>query len=412
MKTLYNISIALYGIAIKVAAAFGSSKAKLWVRGRKDLWSRLENEIGPNDRPLVWIHAASLGEYEMAKPIIELYRKEHSSYRILLTLFSPSGYEYLKNKKVADHIFYLPLDTRSNARKFLKITQPSKAIFIKNEIWLNHLAELENNAIPRYLVSGIFRVDQIYFRPYGSLFKNALSRFDHIFVQDEASADLLKKNSLENVLVTGDTRMDRTFQNSRETEFPPFLRWLKNDKITLILGSSWEKEEELAYQFYMEKKDQISLIIAPHDISEKRINSIIEKFKEVTLLSELTDGDQKVKNVIIVDTMGDLMMLYRIADLAFIGGGWRNGLHNILEPAAFGLPVIFGPMVRKFPEAERLIQGEAAFKVKDQEDFNKTMKRLISDSELRLGMGERAKAFIASNLGAAEKTMSFIERKN
>ena len=401
--------MALYGAIIRVVALFGHSKAKLWVNGRKDLFQKLSTDLKSDDRPLVWFHAASLGEYEMAKPIIECYRKDHSNYRILLTLFSPSGYEHLKDKKVSDHISYLALDTPRNAKKFINIVRPTKAIFIKNEIWLNHLGELKKNEIPTYLVSGIFRDDQIYFRSFGKLFKKALSDFKYIFVQDEISNELLLGVGLKKVVVTGDTRMDRTFQNAEETEFPSFLNQLKNDKLTLILGSSWSHEEQLTCEYYNENKDDISLIIAPHDISDKRINSIKDRFGKVSLLSEIIEGSEKVENVVVVDTMGHLMKLYKIADIAFVGGGWQGALHNVLEPAAFGIPVLFGPEIDKFPEAKTLISRKAGIRINDRNALHNALNELVLKADFRLDMGKNAKNFIEEDRGATKKAMELLE---
>lgn len=392
-----------------MAATLGIKKAKLWVDGRKNIFSRIEEELKDNTKPVIWFHGASLGEYEMGKPLIDHFNT-NEKYMVLLTIFSPSGYEHLKGMNVVDHIFYLPLDLPMNASKFVDIVKPVKAIFIKNEIWLNYIFKLKERNIPLFLISGLFRSEQVFFKSYGSIFRKALNCFDGLFVQDKNSEKLLKNVGVESVEVVGDTRMDRTFQNAQSAEVLPFLNKLKNDKITVVLGSSWEAEEELICNFYKKHEDNISLIIAPHDISEKRISSIQNRFEKVSLLSEMIDSDKAIQNVVLVDTIGHLMKLYKVADIAFVGGAWGSGLHNILEPAAFGVPVIFGPNILHFPEAQEILERKAAYKVRDQLEFDGALNDLVNDEGLRKTMGENAKDMIKQSVGATSKLITYIDR--
>lgn len=347
MNSLYNISIQLYVIAIRFAALF-NAKAKLWVNGKKNIFQKIE-EVTKGEQNIVWFHCASLGEFEQGKPIIEGYKQKYPSHKILLTFFSPSGFEIRKNYEGVDWVFYLPADTKSNAKKFISIVKPIKVIFIKYEFWFNYMAELKKQNISFYSVSAIFRDGQAFFKY--NWFANQLKNITHFFVQDKTSADLLKSIGLTNHTISGDSRFDSVLSTTQNPKSFPLIKQFCKTKPTIICGSTWLKDETLLSQFIKENP-QYNYIIAPHEMHHI---SHLQKQTGAQLFSTSNTENINSNNVLIIDSIGILSSIYQYANIAYIGGGFGSGIHNILEAITFGLPVIFGPNYQKFNEAAELI---------------------------------------------------------
>ncbi len=352
MNSLYNISIQLYVIAIRFAALF-NAKAKLWVNGRKNIFQKIE-EVTKGEQNIVWFHCASLGEFEQGKPIIEGYKQKYPSHKILLTFFSPSGFEIRKNTPLADFVSYLPADTKSNAKKFISIVKPIKVIFIKYEFWFNYMAELKKQNISFYSVSAIFRAEQAFFKY--KWWAEQLKNVTHFFVQDKTSADLLKSIGLTNHTISGDSRFDSVLSTTQNPKSFPLIKQFCKTKPTIICGSTWLKDETLLSQFIKENP-QYNYIIAPHEMHHI---SHLQKQTGAQLFSTSNTENINSNNVLIIDSIGILSSNYQYANIAYIGGGFGSGIHNILEAVTFGLPVIFGPNYQKFNEATELIALGAA----------------------------------------------------
>ena len=347
MNSLYNISIQLYVIAIRFAALF-NAKAKLWTKGRKAIFQKIE-EVTKGERNIVWFHCASLGEFEQGKPIIEGYKQKYPSHKILLTFFSPSGFEIRKNTPLADFVSYLPADTKSNAKKFISIVKPIKVIFIKYEFWFNYMAELKKQNIPFYSVSAIFRDGQMFFKY--KWWAEQLKNVTHFFVQDKNSAELLKSVGFKNTTISGDSRFDSVLSTTQNPKSFPLIKQFCKTKPTIIYGSTWLKDETLLSQFIKENP-QYNYIIAPHEMHHI---SHLQKQTGAQLFSTSNTENINSNNVLIMDSIGILSSIYQYANIAYIGGGFGSGIHNILEAVTFGLPVIFGPNYQKFNEATKLI---------------------------------------------------------
>lgn len=401
MRGLYTIGVIVYGLAISVAALF-TEKAKKWKDGRRNYFDRLpENMSG-----CIWVHCASLGEFEQGRPVIEALRKK-STQKILLTFFSPSGYEIRKNYDQVDAVLYLPLDTKSNAIKFLNHIKPSRAIFVKYEVWHNFYQQLYEREIPVILISAIFRKEQVYFKPYGSWFLNTLRKVNLIFCQDENSQSLLKTKGLTNVSVAGDTRFDRVLALAKEAQ--PISRietWLNGRKV-IIAGSTWPADETLLGEFIRTQPAEFALVIAPHEINKDKIEKLRSQFEGSDLYT-LWDEKEEPKQVMIVDTIGLLSSLYQYGILAYVGGGFGAGIHNTLEPATYGIPVIFGPNYQKYKEAADLIDLGGAFSIESHDSFNERLRLLLEDAAARENSGKIASAYVQSSGGATEKILSQI----
>jgi 3-deoxy-D-manno-octulosonic-acid transferase len=413
MRTLYSISIYIYNFSIRIAALF-LPKAKLWVEGRKNIFERLSSQlhiVNPGNKKLAWFHCASLGEFEQGRPLLEKYRKQYPDEIILLTFFSPSGYEIRKNYKGADLICYLPIDTPSNAKLFLDIVKPSIAFFIKYEFWFNYLNELKIRNIPVYLVSGIFRQDQHFFKSYGGWFKRQLRSFTHFFLQDEASASLLASIGFENADVVGDTRFDRVSEIVRNVSKIELVEKFKGDQMVFICGSTWQEDEKM---ISVSDWNKFKIIIAPHEINEDHLSFIEAEFSrqncKTIRFSQANALNINAANVLIIDNIGMLSSLYQYGSIAFIGGGFGKGIHNILEAATFGLPVIFGPNYHKFNEAKELIKSGGAFSVSDTEELNKTF-TLLKDGQILKMASHVSKHYVQSRTGASDKILSAISKK-
>ena len=392
---LYNFGLTLYVWLIRLVAP-RHPKARLWIDGRKDLYKRMAETIDPTDR-IVWVHVASLGEFEQGRPIIERIRKTHPEYKILLTFFSPSGYEVRKNYQGVDYIFYLPIDTPRNARRFLDAAHPEIAIFVKYEFWLNLLRDLRRRKVRTYIVSAIFRRNSIFFRPYGGMWRQALESFDVMFVQNEESKKLLAGLGFDNVIVAGDTRFDRVAEIAAAAKHIDIIDRFKGDKRLFVAGSTWNPDEELLIRLINDNPD-VKFIVAPHEMDVGRMARLAAEAKGGTLrYTQCTPHTAYgSKQLLILDTVGILASVYGYATWSYIGGGFGVGIHNTLEAATFGLPVAFGPNYAKFKEARDLVTLGAARPVKnydelrtwfiplrDNEDFLQKTSRIAKDYTTR-----------------------------
>ena len=413
LSVLYNIAIWCYGVLIGVVGLF-NNKAKLFSQGRKGLLKKIAAEVD-HSAPIVWFHCSSVGEFEQARPLIEWYKENATNYKILLTFFSPSGYEMRKNYPLADWIYYLPVDTASNARKFLDAVKPEKTVFIKYEFWYNYLNELRKRGIKTYIVSAIFREEQVFFKPWGGLFRKMLSSFTALFVQDELSGKLLESIGIkDNVIICGDTRFDRVNQiTASSKEFPAISKFSK-DSFTILAGSTWPPCEEILAAT-VKNFSKVKLVIAPHEIHKEHIAKILETFKGYKLVkfSDIKDdSDPRLEssNVLLIDCMGILSSIYRYGDFAYIGGGFGVGIHNILEAATYGIPVAFGPKYQKFKEARDLVALQGATPVRSQEEFYALLDKLVKNKPVREERGKVCLDYVKTNLGATEKIIGIIEK--
>ncbi len=402
MYWLYNISMLIYGLLVRLASLF-NAKAKLFIRGRKGIFKHISAKFNGNDRP-IWFHFASLGEFEQGRPVLEKIKALKPNEKIIVTFFSPSGYEIRKNYALADGIFYLPLDTISKAKKFVNLVNPKMAIFTKYEFWPNYFRALANKNIPLYIISGIFRPNQIFFKGYGSFYRNVLKCVKHFFVQNEESAALLKSIGIDNVDISGDTRFDRVYENAQAPKKLPLIEKFCSEAPVLIAGSTWPEDEKLLVDL-VAKNPNWKLVIAPHEIHEGHINTITDLFPNGLRFSKL-DANETTKidsQVLIIDNIGMLSSLYQYGKIAYIGGGFGVGIHNTLEAAAFGLPVIFGPNYHKFQEAKDLIEIGAAKSISNTEELTAAFEYYVAHES-----GTLAKNYVADKKGATEMIMKKI----
>ncbi len=401
MFFIYNLLIVIASGILKIIALF-SPKLRLFVQGRKTVFDTLADIISPADKT-IWFHSASLGEYEQGLPVMERIRKEYPQHKIVLTFFSPSGYEIRKNTKAADVVVYLPMDTTANAKKFMKLVHPEMAFFIKYEYWPNYLKELKNANIPTYLISGIFRKKQVFFTWYGGFYRQALKTFIRFFVQDSNSKDLLQSIGFNNVIVSGDTRFDRVSEILERDNSLDFIEDFINGKKTIVFGSSWPKDEAMFIDF-INASENIKFIIAPHTIGADHISEIEKGISKKTVLFSEKEGKNLADyDVFIIDTIGILGKIYSYADVAYVGGGFgTSGLHNILEPAAFGTPVVIGPNHDKFPEASAMIHFGGCLEAKDKQSLETIFSELIHNDDYRNETGYKAGTFINMNRGAVD----------
>jgi 3-deoxy-D-manno-octulosonic-acid transferase len=409
---MYDFAIALYVFAVKLVSPF-NKKAKLMLAGQKKTFDILKQNIDLQSK-YIWFHAASLGEFEQGRPLIEKIKKEKPEYKILLTFFSPSGYEAKKDYPLAEVICYLPFDRKKNVKTFLDSANPAMTIFIKYEFWRNYLNGLKKRSIPTYIVSALFRPNQIFFRPYGKNYRKILGNYNHFFVQDENSRQLLVKHGIRNVTVSGDTRFDRVHEIYEQRKDLPLIdKYLNktNDskKIALIAGSTWPKDEALIIPYFNRKPD-LKLILAPHEITESRIQAITSQLKRPYLLySQLTKSPLAGVDCLIIDCIGLLSSIYRYGDIAYIGGGFGTGIHNTLEAAVYSIPVIFGPKYQRFKEAKDLITAGGGISISNAGEFNDRLNDLLEYRHLLNEIGEKAGKFVCQNLGATEKILKEIK---
>jgi 3-deoxy-D-manno-octulosonic-acid transferase len=396
---------------VKLLALF-SPKIKLFVEGRKTVFQSLESKISSSDKT-IWFHAASLGEYEQGLPVMEKIKKEFPNHKIVVTFFSPSGFEVRKNNSIADACVYLPLDTKSNAQKFLKLVHPDLVFFIKYEYWPNYLNELKKLNIKTYLISGIFRENQAFFQWFGGFYRNALKAFDYFFVQNESSKLLLQKLGFNNVKISGDTRFDRVVSILERDNSLDFIKLFKNNTITIVIGSSWPKDESLLVNYINQTNEKVKFIIAPHNIKVEQIQELKNSIsKKTVLFSEKENTDLSSYDVLIVDSIGILTKIYSYAEIAYVGGGFGNpGIHNILEPATFGIPIIVGPNFTNFAEAVALVHQEGCVCVANQNELNDAFSNLISNEDIRHEKGQICSTFVQMNKGATHVIMKHICNK-
>lgn len=397
MRFFYSIGIRFY-VAGVFLASFFNHKAKLWIDGRRNCQSKNEKKAH-EIRGCVWFHCASLGEFEMARPLIERLKKEKPETKILLTFFSPSGYEIRKNYELVDLVIYIPADTKTNAYYFVDAFRPSLAIFVKYEIWLNILSELKKNKIKTILISAVFHPEQRFFKWYGKIFREALSAMDKIYVQNESSYEILKKWNI-NSIVAGDNRYDRVNESAKNVKsISAISEWKNNDNL-IIAGSSWQDEEAFLCEFSNKNSNQ-KIIIAPHDISENHLKNIESQLKNTFLRYSNLDKITNEK-IIIIDNIGLLSSLYQYTDIAIVGGGFTGKLHNILEAATFGIPILFGPIHHRFQEANEFISAGAAYTFFDQKSLDENLNSLLKNEEKRKKSGETALKIVQKNIGATE----------
>ncbi len=412
MSFLYTLGIRIYAFLISIIA-LKNKKAKLFKQGRKN-WEKPLREAFQNKRlegqTVIWFHSASVGEFEQARPLIEQIRETYQDrVFLLLSFFSPSGYEHLKDYNQVDYVSYLPIDTPANAKKWLDIVQPEKVFFIKYEFWFNYLSALNKAQIPLFLVSGIFRPQQAFFKWYGFWQKQQLKAFTHFFLQNENSKQLLKSIGFSNTTVCGDTRVDRVLSIVNNKKEYPDIKQFKGNDLCLVVGSSWQEDEAFLLPF-INANPQYKYIIAPHEINDKRINALKA---QLNLPFQIWSGHQiEIQNntkVLIINTVGHLSRLYRYADLAYVGGAFKTGLHNVLEPSVFGIPVLFGSIYHKFQEAKDLIHVGSAVSVTDEATLSKELYLLFENTEERQQRGQKALDYFEQSKGASQKILKQLE---
>ncbi len=407
MHFLYDILTHLSWQLLKIAGLM-SPKLRLFVNGRKGVFSYLESRIEPSDR-VIWVHTASLGEFEQGLPVIRALKQAYPAHKVLVTFFSPSGYEVKKNSRDADLITYLPLDTLRNTRRFLEIVHPELALFVKYEIWPNYLKGLSERSIPSILISGRFIPEQVFFKWYGGFMRKALNRITHYFVQDERSAELLSELEFSDITVSGDTRFDRVNEILERDNSLDFMESFKGDHLCFVMGSTWPEDEALLKEFLTHAPGNLKITVAPHDIKEAHLASLKELVPGETIFySGLGGQDPSDYRVLILDTIGMLTKVYAYADLAYVGGGFATGLHNTLEPAVFGIPVITGPQYRGFREAEDLVELGGISVVSGSEGFTKRILELVDSKQERKRQGEINMRYVAGKKGATGKIMGYI----
>ncbi|HRY33704.1 MAG TPA: glycosyltransferase N-terminal domain-containing protein [Bacteroidales bacterium] len=408
MRWLYTIIISLYGLGIRAASPF-NHKAALWVKGRKK--SVVPARHFTVDQRVAWFHCASLGEFEQGRPVLEAFKDEHPDYRILLTFFSPSGYEIRKNYDRADLVTYLPLDTPGKMKAFLDAFHPAIVFFVKYEFWFNCLYILRNRKIPVIVLSAHFRPSQHFFRAYGGWFRKQLRQLTHFFVQDEVSWQLLQSIGVKDVTISGDTRFDRVGSIAGQPgRFPGISPW-GSGKSVILAGSTWPQDESLLFPLFRKLAGGSRFIIAPHEVDNERIMQIHKDcgLKSQSLSVFLQNPDPGA-DLLVVDSIGQLSGLYRYAGIAYIGGGFGKGIHNILEAATFGIPVVFGPKFGKFREARELAAAGGAYPIRDRESLEEVMNRLLNNESLRAESGNTARDYVEKNLGATRLILSGIKK--
>lgn len=408
----YNIFLALYTFSIRVTALF-NKKAKQWLAGRKNILRIAKERLADNKEQRIWVHCSSLGEFEQGRPLIEAIKKQYPAYKIVLTFFSPSGYEVRKDYKYADYIFYLPMDGRKTAEEFIGMVNPKLAIFVKYEFWHYYLDQLRTRNIPTVLVSAAFRPSQAFFKWHGGLFRNMLQCFTLIFVQDVESKRLLQTIGIDdNVLLSGDTRYDRVSEIAEIAKKFPLIEKFKGKDCLLIAGSTWPDDEKLLKKILPTLPDDWGLIIAPHEINSNHIEYLQNLFESHCVLYSELSTEPKGFRVLIIDNIGMLSSLYSYGEIAYIGGGFqKGGIHNVLEPAVFGLPVFFGPRYDKFIEAKALVSHQFAFPVSNVTEFNNLLQQLIHDEIHLKALQKSIRAYVSSQVGAADKIMQELSAR-
>lgn len=406
MRLLYTIGVRFYAFTVRIAAFF-VPKAKDWVNGRAHLWDTLPKI---NNRDVYWFHCASLGEFDQGLPVMNLLRQKQPDAFILVTFFSPSGFNhYQKRQHPADFACYIPIDTARNARRFVAHFRPKTAFFIKYEFWANHIRELKNIHCELYSVSTSLRPGQHFFKWYGGFFRNTLQQFNYFFAQNQSTVDLLHSINIKNVMLSGDTRFDRVIENKKTiAENPIITDFVNGSQSVFIAGSTWPQDEELLNELIGSNRFE-KYIVAPHNVDTNHVNGLVTRLKAPAVkYSEWGKQEGQETRILIIDTIGQLASAYSYASIAYVGGGFSGSLHNILEPAVFGLPVLFGPKFTRFPEAQAFIDNGIGFSVANEQELNHTVQQLITDRDQ---IAEKSIRFVEKNRGAAEKIMQFVFNK-
>ena len=403
---MYNFVIYIYLFAVKLVSLF-NPKVKLMVKGHSEVFDILKSKI-EKDKKYIWFHAASLGEFDQGRPLMERIRRQYPEYKILLTFFSPSGYEVRKNYQGADVICYLPFDTPRNARRFVKLANPCMAFFIKYEFWQNYLKNLQKHHVPTYSVSSIFRKNQVFFRWYGGKYFKVLTRFTHLFVQNEVSKELLATLNIRNVDVVGDTRFDRVIEIFEQAKQLPLVEQFKKNSMVMVAGSSWQPDEDIFIRYFNEHPE-MKLIIAPHVIGESHLTEIIGKLKRPYVrYTQATPENVEQADCLIIDCFGLLSSIYRYGEIAYVGGGFGVGIHNVLEAAVYGIPVLFGPNNLRFQEARQLLETKGCFEIHNYEEFKEKMDRLMTDAPYLEKCGKLSGDYVKQHAGASDKVMKAV----
>lgn len=410
MLFLYNLLVHCIQVLLPLPALF-NRKLNLFVEGRKKVWNTLETKC-PASSKSIWFHAASLGEFEQGLPVITAIKSAYPNHILVVTFFSPSGYEVRQNTTSADVTVYLPLDTKTNAQRFIAAIQPEMVFFIKYEFWPNYLNELLRLHIPTYLISGIFRPNQVFFKFYGGFYRNALRSFTHFFVQNDTSKALLQNIGYTNCTVSGDTRFDRVASLLERDNRLDFIETFKNGTPTVVMGSTWPKDEELLISYINQTTSNVKFIIAPHNIKAEQIASLQTRLQKPTVLfSEKEGSDLSSCAVFIIDTIGILTKIYSYADIAYVGGGFGNpGVHNVLEPATFGIPIVVGPNYSHFAEAKALVGQKGCLSIQNQTELNDAFNLLINNEDERHEKGHICSTFVQMNKGATATILNFITK--
>ena len=410
MQLLYNIGIIIFSALVRFSSLF-NNKARLWVDGRKNWFETLNQKIKPGEK-YIWIHCASLGEFEQGRPVIEAVKNEMPHYKIILTFFSPSGYEIRKGYQKADIVCYLPADTPGNAEKFVNTIKPDLAIFVKYEFWYNYISVLNRKAIPLFLISAIFRKEQHFFKWYGSFSRDMLKMFRMIYVQDRNSLDLLSGIGFKDAVQAGDTRFDRVMEIAGAAKTIPQLESFRGNERLLLAGSSWKRDEEIIAEYINKNPDRMKWVFAPHEIGSENIRRLEGLFRvKCTRFSEFSDESRDAR-VLIIDNIGMLSSAYRYAYIAAIGGGFGKGIHNILEPACWSIPILFGPNHLKFREAVDLLSLGGAKSFKSQDEFESILNDWLSDEKLYRKVADIAGKYVSNNTGATRKIMDAVRLKD
>ncbi|MBU2525710.1 MAG: 3-deoxy-D-manno-octulosonic acid transferase [Bacteroidetes bacterium] len=411
MIYLYNLLAELGFLCIRFAAVF-NDKLSLFVQGRKQTFNLLSKNIKTTDR-VIWMHVASLGEYEQGLPLLKKLKKQYPGHKLLLSFFSPSGYEVVKDKTPADVVVYLPFDTLPNAQKFLKIVHPELAVFIKYEFWPALLSEMEKQQIRVLSVSAIFRPSQVFFKLWGGWMRRSLKVFDHFFVQNTDSVALLKSIHIENVTLAGDTRFDRVSEILERDNRLSFMESFKGNRLCVVAGSTWPEDEALWLSYLKRHRfDEVVFVFAPHNVKTENIKPLWDKLPEGKLLySEINpETDFQKHTFLVVDAIGLLTKIYAYADVAYVGGGMATGLHNVLEPAVFGIPVVIGKEYSKFDEATALVERGGVISIHDQATFDAVVQKLIHQKSARDLSGKQNHTYVEEKIGATETVMGYIEK--
>ena len=408
MNFLYSIAIRLYSGLVAIASLFGNEKARLWWNGRKNQWENLKSN---KDDEWIWIHVSSLGEFEQGLPVIERLKSDFPKYKLLLTFFSPSGYEPRKNFQLADKVAYMPSDTRRNAERLIKNFNIKAVFFVKYDFWFNYMKVLKKNDIPLYYISALLHPDHYFFKFYSSWFRKQLFNVSHFFVQNDETAKLLKSIGIENFTVTGDTRFDRVFEIAKQSKSFPEIEEFIAGRQCIIAGSSWPADEKFIIPFSKKMPDNYCLIIAPHDISESHIKQITSQLDNYVLYSQHPTSNIQHPTVLVINTIGILKQIYKYARFAYVGGGFMSSIHNTQEALVFGCPVVIGPKYHKFVEAVDLVKDGGMFSVNNQQEFDDVFERLMEDDEFYNKASGICQDYIQLSIGATNKIMKVLESK-